>query len=74
VLRNDGEIDVSLPRRIVLPAACTIADGVNGYALTEEGGRYRLTRTQDGWLHAHQQRAVGWARCNNEMTPPQIDP
>ena len=33
VLINQGEVDGVLPPRIDLPPSCTIADGINGYAL-----------------------------------------
>lgn len=33
VLINQGDIDAELPRRVELPATCTLADGINGYTL-----------------------------------------
>ncbi|MGO4703322.1 DUF3142 domain-containing protein [Dyella sp. 2RAB6] len=74
VLRNDGEVDARLPSRIDLPAACSIADGVNGYALGQQGGRPFLRRERDGWLRAHYQRAIGWARCGDASAQPTMEP
>ncbi|HEV7778241.1 MAG TPA: DUF3142 domain-containing protein [Luteibacter sp.] len=73
VLRNDGDVDVSLPRAVALPAGCAIADGINGYALMRRDGLPILQRAQDGWLHAHRQRAIGWARCGDDMSAPRIE-
>jgi len=74
VLRNDGEVDARLPSRIELPVGCTIADGVNGYALAYREGRPFLRRERDGWLRAHYQRAVGWARCGDAAGQPALAP
>ncbi|GAA0703842.1 DUF3142 domain-containing protein [Dyella marensis] len=74
VLRNDGEVDARLPARIALPAACSIADGVNGYVLDRRGGRPFLRRERDGWLRAHYQRAIGWARCGGVSEQPTLAP
>ena len=63
LLRNDSDVDVSLPSTLSLPADCTLADGINGYVLVSDRNGLRLQRRQDGWLHAHRERAVGWARC-----------
>lgn len=70
VLRNDGDVDVRLPARIELPAGCAIADGINGYALAYAEARPFLRRDRDGWLRAHYQRAVGWARCGDSAGMP----
>lgn len=70
VLRNDGEVDARLPARIGLPVGCTIADGVNGYVLAYAEGRPFLRRDRDGWLRAHYQRPVGWARCGDQPGEP----
>jgi hypothetical protein len=74
VLRNDGDVDARLPARIELPAACSIADGVNGYVLDRRGGRPFLRRERDGWLRAHYQRALGWARCGGVSEQPMLAP
>lgn len=74
VLRNDSEVDVRLPTRIGLPASCLVADGVNGYALAYQDGRAFLRRERDGWLRAHYQRAVGWARCGDSTQQPVPQP
>jgi hypothetical protein len=63
LLRNDGDIDASLPSTLRLPADCKLADGINGYVLVSDRNGLHLQRRQDGWLHAHRERAVGWARC-----------
>ena len=63
LLRNDGDVDVSLPSALRLPADCKLADGINGYVLVSDRNGLHLQRRQDGWLHAHRERAVGWARC-----------
>lgn len=70
VLRNDRDVDVRLPTRVGLPASCSIADGVNGYALAYQDGRAFLRRERDGWLRAHYKRAVGWARCGDATQQP----
>ncbi len=74
ILRNDGDIDASLPRSIQLPAGCTVADGVNGYVLGFRSGQRYLQRAQDGWLHGHRQRAVGWVRCDAASGQPTMVP
>ena len=71
LLRNDGDVDVSLPSTLGLPADCKLADGINGYVLVSDKGGLQLQRRQDGWLHAHHERAVGWARCKS--ADPRID-
>lgn len=62
-LDNRGPIDAMLPSRIRLPAACTMADGINGYQLLRQADGLWLQRTQMGLLHGGQRRDVGWARC-----------
>jgi hypothetical protein len=74
VLRNDGEVDAHLPAGIELPASCTIADGVNGYVLVRQPGQPLLRRERDGWLRAHYQRAIGWARCGDSAAQPRMTP
>lgn len=71
LLSNDGDVDVSLPSALSLPADCKLADGINGYVLVSDRNGLRLQRRQDGWLHAHRERAVGWARCAG--ADPRID-
>lgn len=63
VLRNDGDHDLPLPSRIVLPRDCRFADAVNGYALRATGGENSFVRLQNTLLRAHHHRIVGWARC-----------
>lgn len=65
VLHNDGAIDADLPSSIGVPLGCT-ADGANGYAMASNGKAGFLQRTQPGWLRAHSQRTIGWARCAHD--------
>jgi hypothetical protein len=68
VLINQGEVDGVLPPRIDLPPSCTIADGINGYALDHGESGLSIERQQDGLLPGHQRRLIGWMRC----TPAQV--
>ncbi len=68
VLLNQGEVDGVLPTRIDLPPSCTIADGINGYALDHGETGLSIERQQDGLLPGHQRRLIGWMRC----TPAQV--
>ena len=61
VLVNRGRIDAELPRAIGLPQGCTLADGVNGYAL--EARNISLRRLQTALLPAHREQTIGWMRC-----------
>jgi hypothetical protein len=63
LLRNPGELDAPLPAQVTLPSRCTLADGVNGYALRASHDTMSLQRLQPGLLQAHRQRIIGWARC-----------
>jgi hypothetical protein len=63
VLVNRGRIDAELPRRIGLPQGCTLADGVNGYALDNSARNIFLRRLQTAMLHAHREQTIGWMRC-----------
>ena len=69
VLINQGEVDGVLPTRIDLPPSCTIADGINGYALDHGESGLSIERQQDGLLPGHQRRLIGWMRC----TPAQVE-
>ena len=62
-LENPGELDAPLPARVLLPAQCTLADGIHGYALQSPGGTLIIERVQPGLLRANHQRVIGWARC-----------
>lgn len=61
-LSNDGATDVTLPKRLELPPACTMADGANGYRI-EKGERLAFVRSDGALLHETEQRVAGWARC-----------
>ena len=50
LLANGGVGDAPLPKRLLLPDGCALADGVNGYALERTGGRFALVRAQEGYL------------------------
>ncbi|HWU25499.1 MAG TPA: DUF3142 domain-containing protein [Rhizomicrobium sp.] len=63
VIVDTGTIDSELPRSIVLPAGCRVADGVNGYALDMGGGEIVLQRLQNALLRAHHHQTIGWMRC-----------
>ena len=61
VLINRGSIDAELPRAVGLPQGCTLADGVNGYALDARNNS--LHRLQTALLRAHREQTIGWMRC-----------
>jgi hypothetical protein len=63
VLQNPGELDWPLPAAVVLPKDCTLADGIDGYALGAGHDTLRIERLQPGLLRAHGRRVIGWARC-----------
>ncbi len=63
VLTNDGEVDAMLPAFIDLPGNCSAADGINGYTLNTNGAGISLVRLNIGYLFAHHDQTVGWARC-----------
>lgn len=63
VLVNHGDVDAELPRRVDLPDTCTLADGVNGYAIKHADSRLVLHRLQRGLLRSQHQQVIGWTRC-----------
>jgi hypothetical protein len=63
VLANDGSVDAALPRRVVLDAACEIADSANGFRLVS--GTPLALEAPDGRLRPHNKRVIGWARCTD---------
>ncbi|MDP5240427.1 DUF3142 domain-containing protein [Uliginosibacterium sp. 31-16] len=64
VVHNPATTDVPLPARITLPAACTLADGTNGYAfLAGTQDKPALLRAQSGLLRPGHELVIGWARC-----------
>ncbi len=65
VLANAGPHDAELPRRVQATAACTAADGANGYVVQPTGGAPALQRTAPGLLRSGQQRVIGWLRCTD---------
>ncbi|HYS83776.1 MAG TPA: hypothetical protein VEN78_02075, partial [Bradyrhizobium sp.] len=52
---------------IALPRGCTIADGVNGYALAHAVSGLVLERRQVGLLRSHHQQIIGWMRCTEDQ-------
>jgi len=74
VLKNPGELDQPLPAAVVLPKGCTLADGINGYALSAGRDTLRIERRQPGLLRAHGQRVMGWARCATEGVQLHVEP
>jgi hypothetical protein len=73
-LQNSGELDWPLPAAVVLPKSCTLADGIDGYALGAGHDTLRIERLQQGLLRAHSQRVIGWARCATEGVQPHVEP
>jgi hypothetical protein len=63
LLVNADDVDAEVPRRIVLPGGCGLADGINGYRLAGTGDGPVLERLQPGLLHGHRQQTIGWMRC-----------
>lgn len=64
VLHNPATTDVPLPARITLPAACSLADGANGYTfLASAQDKPALLRAQSGLLRPGHELVIGWARC-----------
>jgi len=61
-LSNDGAIDATVPRRVQLDPACTLADGANGFRLVD-GAPLALEGSGTGRVRAHRTRVIGWARC-----------
>ncbi|BAN46632.1 DUF3142 domain-containing protein [Metapseudomonas resinovorans] len=63
-LTNLGNLGAPLPARVELSArACEAADALAGYRLERSAERLVFTRHTEGRLAAGQQRALGWARC-----------
>lgn len=63
VLINQGNITLPLPKTI--PLRCSIGDGFFPYQLTSNAqGQYSLSLIQQSApLNTHQQRIIGWMRC-----------
>lgn len=73
-LVNTDDVDAELPRRVVLPDGCGIADGVNGYALAHRDDGPVLERLQSGLLHGHHQQTIGWMRCTAGLGDIHVQP
>jgi hypothetical protein len=58
-----GNADTPLPRVVRLARACTVGDGINGYALDYDAQGMLLRRAQPGLLRAGNQLNIGWLRC-----------
>lgn len=67
VLLNRGAVDAELPPTVALARACTIADGVNGYALAHTASGLVLQRRRVGLLRGHHQQIIGWMRCPDDQ-------
>lgn len=63
IIENPGAVDAEAPVRVDLPAGCTLADGIDGYALKRTGESLSLVAVQARPLPAHASRPIGWARC-----------
>ncbi len=74
VLSNTGDIDAEIPYRVVIPGACKLADGINGYALIHSGSGMALQRVGDRLLHSHQQELIGWVRCDGPAEEFHVQP
>ncbi|MET0505979.1 MAG: DUF3142 domain-containing protein, partial [Luteibacter sp.] len=66
ILDNPGAIDAAAPAVVGLPAACRLADGIDGYAVRRGRDGLELVSRQARPLPAHAQRPIGWARCTAE--------
>jgi hypothetical protein len=63
-LSNLGNLNSELPARIELTASqCEAADALGAYRVERTERGLRFIRRQPGQLAAHEQRALGWARC-----------
>ncbi|MET0505819.1 MAG: hypothetical protein ABWZ85_10855, partial [Luteibacter sp.] len=58
--------DAAAPAVVGLPAACRLADGIDGYAVRRGRDGLELVSRQARPLPAHAQRPIGWARCTAE--------
>ncbi|WP_321949528.1 DUF3142 domain-containing protein [Paraburkholderia sp. J10-1] len=58
-----GNADLLLPRVVRLARACTVGDGINGYALDYDAQGMLLRRAQPGLLRAGNQLNIGWLQC-----------
>lgn len=74
VLHNLGALDWPLPAALRLPKDCTLADGINGYALDAGRDTLRIERLQPGLLQAHRQKVIGWARCATRGVQLHVEP
>jgi hypothetical protein len=72
VLANDGAVDASLPRRVVLDPACAVADSANGFRLVS--GTPLALEAGDGRLRPHNKRVIGWARCTDPQGQLHVTP
>jgi len=67
VLVNEGAIDANLPRAVMLPTMCTLADAINGYTIARDGMGLLFERQEAGLLRSHYQQTIGWMRCSPEQ-------
>jgi hypothetical protein len=74
LLINPDALDTPLPDFITSLQTCSLGDGANGYEMTQLQTGFRLQRTQDGLLHGHSSRIIGWVRCNDERLSLNVEP
>jgi hypothetical protein len=63
-LENTSAFDAILPRSVLLPGRCTLADGINDYGLIRGSEGLALRRQQSGLLRSHALQVIGWIRCD----------
>ena len=73
-LVNADDVDAELPRRVLLPTGCGVADGINGYTLAQRDGGPVLERVQASLLRGHHQQTIGWIRCAAGLGEIHVEP
>jgi hypothetical protein len=74
LLENTGDIDLELPPQVEMPAACTIGDGANGYAVLADASNLTLQRQGSAALRGHQEQMIGWVRCQPDEREIDVQP
>lgn len=67
VVTNTGNLDTTLPRRIIVNSPCSPADGVAGYRMMRDGDTLTLERIRPPPIAAGASQIVGWMRCKERM-------